>query len=484
MVENKNTKNSPTPLDQSASENIRTADINIDRAQTTHPPCEEQLDRSSTTEVSDKLDLKVAIGWAIGSVATSTLLFVVNTLYLKYIVDHLLISATLAATILAATRVFDAAIDPLMGSISDHTRSRWGRRRPYLLIGGILCALSVVLLFSDPLGVALYSPPIYVAVTLCIYAIGYTVFNVPYITMSYELTESPKQRTSLMSYRVYAMGAAGIMAQALAPWIVTEAGGGLRGFAMVGWAMCLVVLLSCLTAFFATSNARVVPVKKTGKRPRLRDMRTALGNKPFIRLILAKSAYLFGVGIQAAALAFFVTTALQQELKILGALSASLLACLIISQPLWVRVCNKFGKRTAFFIAAPMTVLVNLSWLLAEPGEPTLGFIIRGIVIGFCGGGINLAIQAMLPDVLQHEAERSSSPQEGVLAGIFTTVERGVAAGSVAAAGIVMGIGGYVAGQSVQSESAIQSLYICVAVMPCIGAIGGALILRGYTLRS
>lgn len=430
-----------------------------------------------------KLDLKVALGWSVGSLGTGTLLVTVNTLFLKYIVDHLLIGAALAGTIITVTRLFDAAIDPFMGSISDRTRSRWGRRRPYLLLGGIMCAASVALLFSDPFGVASEHAALYVTIVLCFYAVAYTIFSVPYITMSYEITQSPRQRTSLMSFRVYATAVGGLVGQALAPWIITAAGGGKEGFAMMGWTLCAIVLVACLIAFAGTAKARVVPLSDTATSPRLRDMTVALGNKPFLRLISAKASYNLGTGIQAAALAFFLTTALEKDLAILGVLSASLLICMILSQPVWVWICNRLGKRMAFFIAFPTNALANLSWFLAEPGEPVEGFIIRGIFIGLSGGGMSLVIQAMLPDVLQHEAERTEMPQEGVLAGIFTTIERGISAISVAIAGLIMGFAGYVAGELVQSERAIQALYICVGLMPCLGMIGAVLILRGYSLR-
>ncbi|WP_321325470.1 MFS transporter [uncultured Parasphingorhabdus sp.] len=440
--------------------------------------------RTETSSVPQKLDLKISIGWAIGSLGTSTLLYLVSSLYLKFIVDNLLITASLAATIIAVTRLFDAAIDPLMGSLSDRTQSRWGRRRPYLLLGGVLCSISLILLFSDPLSLAAINPPVYVSITLCLYAIAYTIFNVPYIAMSYELTDNKKQRTWLMSYRLYAIGVAGIIAQGLAPWIVTVGGGGMQGFALVGWVMSVIVLGSCLTAFFMTSNARVIPLKATATRPRLRDMGKAFQNKPFRRLIFAKCSYLLGTGVQIAALAFFITVALATELSILGIVSGSLLTSLIVSQPIWVWICNRIGKRDTFFIAVPLSVLASLSWFLAGPGESYVGFILRGVLLGLGGGGMQLVIQAMLPDVMEYESERTNVPQEGVLAGVFTTVERGVSALAVAIAGLTMGLGGYVAGQQVQSDSAIMSLYVCVAIFPCLGTIGAALILRGYTLRS
>ncbi|QLC26393.1 MFS transporter [Parasphingopyxis algicola] len=436
-----------------------------------------------TSPAEPKLNVKTALGWAFGSTGTAVLLGSVNTLLLIYIVDHLLLSATLAGTIISATRLFDAVIDPLMGSISDQTRSRWGRRRPYLLIGGILCALSVLLLFSNPLGVAAQYPAIFVTVALCFYAIAYTVYAVPYITMSYELTGNPKERTLLMSYRVYASSAGLMFAQALAPWIVARGGGGMAGFAMMGYVMAAIILIACLTSFVMTAHARVIQVDNVTQRPRLRDMGKALGNKPFVRLVGAKSCYLLGTGIQAAALAFFLTVALEKSLAILGLLSAALLASVVLSQPFWVWVCNRIGKRNTFYLAVPLNAGANLSWLLAQPGESAAGFVIRGILIGLAGGGMLLVIQAMLPDTLQYESERGGVSQEGVLSGVFTTIERGVSAISVAIAGLIMGVGGYVAGQADQSDSAIQALYFCVAISPAIGMIMAVLVLRGYSLK-
>ena len=140
-----------------------------------------------------------------------------------------------------------------MGSLSDRTSSRWGRRRPYLLIGALACAASMILLFADPFGLARQFPVSYVLITLCGYAIAYTAFSVPYIVMSYEITSDRRQRTTLMSFRVYATSVGGLVAQALAPWIITRAGGGMAGFAVMAWILAAIILIVCLLSFFMTS---------------------------------------------------------------------------------------------------------------------------------------------------------------------------------------------------------------------------------------
>lgn len=431
----------------------------------------------------EKLRLDVAIGWAIGSVGTATLLIAVNLLILKYLVDYLLISAGFAGVIIAATRIFDASLDPFMGLISDRTKSRWGRRRPYLLVGGILCGFAPILLFGNPFGMATASPTLYITFALCVMSIAYTAYSVPYITMSFELTADRKERTMLMSFRVYAMSAGGMLAQSLAPWIIEKTGGGLEGFAVMGLVLGAIIALVCLTSFVMTTNAKAVEVKPTTVQPKLRDMMGAFGNKPFMRLIGAKSIYIIGTGVQASALAFFITQALDQSLAMLGLLSMAVSIAVIVAQPFWVWVCNRIGKRRAFIAAAPLNALANISWLLADSSEPSWGFIVRGTAIGLAGGGMMLCIQAMLPDVLQHESERSGISQEGVLAGAFTTVERAVSAGSVAIAGFILSLGGYVAGAEAQSAETIWVLFLCVSAAPTLGIVIGALILWGYSLK-
>lgn len=430
-----------------------------------------------------KLSPQVAIGWAIGSYGMLVLAGTVNSLYLNYIVDSLLIDALVAGLIITATRVLDAVLDPGMGYLSDRTRTKWGRRRPYLLLGAILCGLSAILLFSDPFQVLDHGPVVYVTIALCVFSIAHTVFNVPYLAMSYELTSVPKERNLLMSMRVYAIAGGMISAQALAPWIVTEAGGGREGFATMGWIFGALVFVPCFVAFVMTKNAKAVVVSKTVPRPRLNDFVQVFGNKPFMWLVAAKSSYMFGAGIHAAAIAFFVTRVLGEQLSILALYGVFQLGSVIASQPVWVWICNRIGKRRAFMFAAPVNALANLSWLFVSPGASDLEYIVRAVISGLAAGGMMLAVQAMLPDTMEHESQRSDRPQEGVLAGVFTTIERGVSATSVAATGFIITLGGYVAGADAQSESAVQSLYFCVAVMPALGMFISILAIRLYSLH-
>src|SRR5436190_17180792 len=92
----------------------------------------------------------VLLGWGLGSFTTSALSNAVGLLHMRFMTDSLGIAAALAGTIIGASKIYNLFIDPFMGAISDRTRSRWGRRRPYFLIGAFACAAAMVLMFNVP----------------------------------------------------------------------------------------------------------------------------------------------------------------------------------------------------------------------------------------------------------------------------------------------------------------------------------------------
>lgn len=421
---------------------------------------------NSNAKPEIKLPLHVCIGWGIGSAGMMTLLNVTNGLILKYVVDFLGVTAIFAGTLIAGTRIFDAAIDPFMGMLSDKTVSKWGRRRPFLLVGSFLCALTPIVLFSLP---QMFDPTWTTALVimgLLFYAVSYTTFNVPYMAMPVEMTRNHHERTYLFSFRIYGIAIGGLMGGALAPWLITYFGGDAAAFSSMAYCLSAVILLGCLTCFFLTKNAPVLTFKKTAARPGFADIKLVLHNRPFLLLLLAKVFIVAGTGVGASALAFFVTQVLKEPLSWLGLFVGLSTIGLILSQTVWVAIAKRFGKRFCFLAAAVVYIFVALSWLLAGPGEAQLALGIRAVLLGVFGGGILLSTQAMLPDVLEHEVVLTGIRHEGAMTGLYTTVERGASAMGVALAGVILSLGGYVGGADVIDPDAIRAIYICVAVVP------------------
>lgn len=415
-----------------------------------------------------RLPLHICIGWGIGSAGMATLLNVTNGLILKYVVDFLGMTAVVAGSLVAATRIFDAAIDPLMGMLSDKTTSRWGRRRPYLLVGSFLCALTPIVIFVLPQQTDVFPTTALVVLGLLFYAVSYTTYNVPYMAMPVEMTQNHHERTYLFSFRIYGIAIGGLMGGALAPWLVTQFGEDADAFGKMAYTISAIILGGCLTCFFLTRNAPILRFDKSAARPGIGEIKLVLHNRPFLLLLFAKVFIVAGTGVGAASLAFFVTRVLREPLSWLGFFVGLSTVGLIVSQPMWVAVAKRYGKRVCFLFAAACYIVVVLTWLLAGPGEGQFAVGLRALLLGVFGGGILLSTQSMLPDVLEHEVALTGIRHEGVMTGLYTTVERGSSAIGVALAGLILSVGGYVGGAELITPDAIRAIYICVAIMPAL----------------
>lgn len=430
------------------------------------------IQSGSPAEVPPLL-LHICIGWGLGTLGLQTLLQVVNVLILKYLIDILGVTAAVAGIIIASTRIYDAFIDPLMGTISDQTQSRWGRRRPFLLIGAFLCALCPIMLFVAPQWIPPHLLVAYITIGLLVYATAYTIYNVPLLAMPVEMTPNPSERTYLFTFRMYGFSIGTLLGGSLAAWLVGQYGDSQAGYAIMGTVIAGIVLISCLGAFWLTAKAPVATVDISNRSPKLKQFKTAFQNKPLRSLLLIKIFLVSGVGVSGGGLAFFVTTVMERSLSIFPIFGLSLTAGLMISQSLWLSLARRVGKRRCYLIAATIYASGALSWLLSGPEETLWTFGVRALVLGFGAGGALLSSQSMLPDVLDHEVKRSNIRNEGVLTGLFSTAERGSSALGIAIAGLILSAGGYISGNTdaVQPSSAITAIYICVGLGPCIGIL-------------
>ena len=147
---------------------------------------------------------RVAVSWGLGSLGTAAMLNGVSAILLFYLVTFVKIEPFVAGALLFGSKMLDVLTDPPMGMISDRTRSRFGRRRPWMLGASFFCGLSFAMLFNVP-EASVGSTIGFVSVALALYALSYTAFQVPYMAMPAEMTDDYHQRTKIMSWRVVFM---------------------------------------------------------------------------------------------------------------------------------------------------------------------------------------------------------------------------------------------------------------------------------------
>lgn len=147
---------------------------------------------------SVEIPFRVRFSWGLGSLGTISYLNVVTALVLVYLTTVMKIEPGVAGLLVFAARIFDAFSDPVMGWITDRTKTRWGRRRPYLLLGAIVCAVSLPLVYAQHHLIGVFDPVPVALAALVFYSLGFTIFNVPYLTMPVEMTADRMQRLGIM----------------------------------------------------------------------------------------------------------------------------------------------------------------------------------------------------------------------------------------------------------------------------------------------
>lgn len=432
-----------------------------------------------------RLTIGQKLGWAVGAHGTSTMIGVLVTYLLNYMTDVLGIAAFTAGAIIFAARMYDLVTDPVMGYISDRTKTRWGRRRPYLLLGAFACFGAFVALFnvpdiSNPTAMAFYA-----GFLLILFTTAYTIFNVPYLTMPAEMTDSYNERTGMMGYRVVFFTTANL-GLFLGGALLIRQFGDKQGYAYMGWGLGVVLFLSMLVAFFATRNAPRYERSENTNIPLREQIRLVSDNKPFMIFLAVKLCQLIAQASSQAALIFFGVYVLQRSEDLLQAFGVYFTLSTFVAIPLWTWAGKRFGKKPVYMAAAILYAIVMSTWLLSDANEVQMIVNARIFGIGVAVTGILVMGFSILPDTMEYDRRRTGLNREGIYAGLYSTMEKAASGFGPLLFGTYLGAMGYVStrgGEMVaQPDAAVSGIYIGLGVFPAAAAALSAVLLMFYKL--
>jgi GPH family glycoside/pentoside/hexuronide:cation symporter len=447
------------------------------------------VSRPSSGEAAAPVPISTRLGWGIGSLGVAILFNSYSALLLFYLTNVVGMRLELAGLLIFIAKLYDATINVPVGILSDHTRTRWGRRRPFFLVGAALCSLWFVLMFHTPAAPPGGAPPTlaaWVLMCLLLYATGYALFNVPYMAMPAEMSHDYHERTAIMSFRVIFIQIGNIVAVGIGPRIAQHYGGGLEGYAVVGWVLGLLTLVTMVACFFGTARARTV--ERTQVRYTVREqLRSAVSNRPFLLLAAFKFLTLVSGATVFATLLFFVKNVLGLGQGVMLWYTVGHAAAAFLTVPfVWVPLSARIGKKAALIVATVGFLLVALSWMLARPGESELAFGVRAFLLGAFQAGKLLLGLTMLPDVMEYDTLRTGLRREGAYAGAYNVVEKAAFALSPLLMTLILAAFGYQ--ESVdnrvvaQTQEALFGIYLNIAIVPAACNFFAALILLRYDL--
>ncbi|MEA3286982.1 MAG: glycoside-pentoside-hexuronide (GPH):cation symporter [Candidatus Marinimicrobia bacterium] len=412
--------------------------------------------------MSIKLPLSQKIGYGFGDIGSN--IFIVSTgMFLLFFLTNVLnIEPALAGLVLLLPKLWDVVSDPIMGGLSDITRSRWGRRRPYLLYASLPFGLIFALLFIAPQTQSEFTTAVWVGFMFALSCIAFTVYNIPYSAMVAEMTDDYNERISVTSFRMVGAIIGVLLAGGLAMPLVELGGGGAAGFKLMGLVLGILITLFSLAGFWGTRGVRTIPPRKQSIKIG-EQVRIAFSNTPFKLLATMYFLQSLAAGILMAGLIYYVKYVMGMSESSVGLVTAILFITAIIFMPVWVRFGIRMGKLKAYTIGIIILAVMLISLLLTPPSQPGV-FFVQMFLLGIGFSSFQLFPFSMLPDTIEYDELQSGLRREGVFSGIWASGQKTAYALGPSLVGFTLSLSGFSNGVE-QPDSVAQGVRLIV----CLG---------------
>ena len=378
----------------------------------------------------------------------------------NYYTQDLGMSLAVVAALPIATRLFDAFTDPLIGRLSDLTRLRWGRRRPWIVASVPLLMISVYKLFMPEGEVGVF----YLYGWLIVLWTGWTMFLIPYFAWAAELTPDYHERSVVTGFRSM-MGVAGQLAAQLAPVIA------LSVFAFGGTAnvLWLIGVLTLVTLPLVVVPAVTMVPEERNHVPTAIPLKGAiklmLANGPLKRLMLAFFFNYFGLAVTTSLYLFYIRSVIGEEERWVYIL-ATFYACNMMAVPLWVSLSRRIGKHRSWAVSLCLISTAAPFYLLLGPGDLWLMMPVT-ILSGIAAGSFQALPNSMKADVIDIDTLESGENRAALFFSVWSFVQKAsIAVGGSVALGLLSLVGYESAKDTINSVEAIWGLKILFALVP------------------
>ena len=396
-------------------------------------------------------------------------------------------------------RMFDAITDPVMGFITDNTKSRWGRRRPYIFIGAVVAGFSYMVMWQvHPENSEMYNFTYFLLTSLVFY-LGLTVFATPFVAMGYEMSNDFHERTRLMAVAQWI----GQWAWVIVPWfwviiydpeIYESATHGARNLSLWvgGFCMCLAIVpaIFCRTPPVDPSTQQDLSRKNIGKNTRtmLKGFVETFKCKPFRKLCIA-TFFVFNAFNTVAGFSWFIIVYYMNNGSPeaagtwpawFGTLSALSTAFLVI--PIVAHISHKIGKKNTFLLAQSISIVgYAMFWWCFQPENPLMMFLPLPL-FAFGIGSLFTLMMSMTADVCDLDELNTGSRREGCFAAIYWWMVKFGFAIAGLMSGLILTLVGFDQSVAVQTPEALAGLKLAYILVPIIGTLIAMAIMLRYDI--
>ncbi len=445
---------------------------------------------------NDKVPMGQKVAFGIGMLANQMFPAALG-IFMVVLVQDLGFPGWMWGVIYFFPRLFDSFTDPIMGYISDNTKSRWGRRRPYVILGGIILGAAFIMMWQLYKDAGVDYNFAYFMIWSFIFYLGITIFSVPYVAMGYEMSNDFHERTSIMATAQWI----GQWAWVIAPWFwiimydpewFESAEVATRSLAV--WVGVIFALCAIVPGIFIKSKSTVnedySPLKLKYIGNSLKEIgagfASAFTMKSFRQLCIA-TFLVYNAFMTIASFSFFIIVyhlfegdagAAGVWPTLFGCLGALGTTFFVI--PIVTRMSKKMGKKKAFLVSQGISIIGYIMlWFLFIPGKPYM-FIFALPFFSFGIGSLFVLMMSMTADVIDLDELNTGLRREGTFGAIYWLMVKFGFAIAGGLSGVIMTTVGFDSGSAIQPDGAVEGLRLAFSGIPIIGTVIAMIVMRNY----
>ena len=364
-------------------------------------------------------------GWGLADMGIVVFVIVKQLLVLSFLTNYLNVPVGIAGLLTTSVLIFDIITDPIVGYLSDRTHSRWGRRVPWMVIGALILSGGIIGLFGVPQSLSLSGTIIWVGGFFALATVGFTMVAIPYGATAGEMTQDPKERSTMMGFRM-AFASVGIL---LGGAVIPQLAGGTRdGHFTAAIYVAPIIILSIWGSLWSTRTApRILSPSARGF---MSTWLLVFKNKPFVILVCLYGIMTLAIALITAGLPFAAiylifdsgNSLLSPASSALGILSL-LFACFvfgsILSQAFWVWMSARLGKVGALIFGLVIYIILLIAIFVNLPSVDIMLMAILFVVAGMTNGAYQQIPWAIYPDLMDITRSESGDAIEGAFSAIW-----------------------------------------------------------------
>ncbi|MBN1882381.1 MAG: MFS transporter [Deltaproteobacteria bacterium] len=429
--------------------------------------------------IPEKLSVGTKIGYGAGELGSTLFWSTLAALLLAFLTDDLKLVPYLAGIVLMSGKIWDAVTDPTVGYLSDRTRTRWGKRRPWFLFGAVPLGLAFFWMFRNPNITGETPLFIWALFSYMVLFTAYTVVNIPYIAMIPDLSKDFDERTNINAYRsIFSVTGVLVGAGASLPIVLAFENRSL-GFMIMAAIFGGIMALSAVIPFFAVKE----PPLDDGPKPRENIFSlylTAVKNRPYMLVAIPWSLNTAGVTVVMSSLFFYFKYIFGNE-ALMPVAMIVLLVTAMVFLPLTVKLAKVLDKRNTYLfgmllVAAVLIVMFFLGHRLG------VYFVYGCMFVAGIGVSTHFVMPwSMVPDTVEHDYVESGQRREGIYFGFWTFLSKIGAAVAGLVSGLLLDATGFIP-DVVQTETAELGIRLLAGPTGAIFFIIAGIILVRYPI--